>query len=142
MDVDRKLNPKKETNGAPPKSASKKKRKHPYIIGAAIITVFTVHFAWQVSFIQKGNLRVTEDILNSARLDVAPVEVQPDEKAVEDKPELAANKLEVEETAKNVVPVKYVPPENKRPPVEMKKNAAREPTAERLRRAEKLLTGF
>ena len=86
MDIDRKLNPKKETNGAPPKSASKKKRKHPYIIGAAIITVFTVHFAWQVSFIQKGNLRVTEDILNSARLDVAPVDAQ----AAEDEDEEVA----------------------------------------------------
>lgn len=143
MDVDRKLNPKKETNGAPPKSSSKTKNaKRPYIIGAAIIAVFAVHFAWQVSFIQRGNLQIAEDALNSARLDVAPVEVQPTEKTVEVKSELTAKKLEMEETAKSVVPVKYLSPENKRPPVEVKKNVAREPTAERRRRAEKLLTGF
>ncbi|MCY7346553.1 MAG: hypothetical protein LH614_10090, partial [Pyrinomonadaceae bacterium] len=111
MDVDRKLNPKKETNGAPPKSSSKTKNaKRPYIIGAAIIAVFAVHFAWQVSFIQRGNLRITEDALNNARLDVMPVEVQPNEKTVEVKLESTAKKSETEEIAKSVVPVKYVPP--------------------------------
>lgn len=106
------------------------------------MAVFVVHFAWQISFIQRGNLQIAEDALNNARLDVAPVEVQPTEKTVEVKPKLTAKKSEIEETAKSVVPVRYLPAENKRQPIELKKKMAREATAERLRRAEKLLTGF
>ena len=146
MDVERETNIKKETNGALPKSSSQEKKgNRTCIIGVAIAAVFVLHFAWQVSFIQRGNLRITEDALNSARLDVmpvetAPVEVQPTEKTAEVKLESTVKKSETEETAKSVIPVKYVPPENKSLPVEMKKKTAREP-AERLRRAEKLLTG-
>ncbi len=134
---------KKEAGGAPPNnSPTKEKGRRRYKITAAILAIFVLHFAWQFSFIQRENLRMAEDSLNTARLDVLPVEDQTAVEPVEITTETAAKTSVVERTVKSVVPVKYTPPENNRPPVELKKKAAREPRSERLRRAEKLLTGF
>ncbi len=123
-------------------SLNKEKEKRSYKIAAAILAVFVIHLAWQFSFVARENLRITEAVMNDARLDVLPVESQPNEKAAEVRPDLAVKRTAVEEVAESVVPVKYSPTENNRPPVEVKKKAAREPRSERLRRAEKLLTGF
>ena len=143
MSFERRRNLRKKTVGTSPEILpTAKKGRRPYKIAAAILAIFAVHFAWQFSFIQKENLRIAQDSLNNARLAVLPVETQPEEKTAEIKPDLTPKKTAVEETAKNVVRVKYSPPENNRPPVEVKKNPASQPRSERLRRAEKLLTGF
>lgn len=143
MSFDKNQNQKKDTRGARTENArAAVKRARGYKIAAAILAIFVLHFVWQFSFIQRENLRVTEDSLGSARFDVAPVESQPNVTPAEIKTDLTAKKTRVKETVKKVTPVKYSPPESKSPPIEPKKKAAREPKSERLRRAEKLLTGF
>ena len=150
------------TDTQPENSPTGGKAKRPYIIAAAILAVFLTHAAWQFSFVQGEKLRITEDVMNNAQLEVLPAATQPDEKAVEAETVLTAEKVTVVETvqetaqktvqkavqktgaepARSVVAVRYAPPENNRRTVETKKKTAREPRSERLRRAEKLLTGL
>ena len=120
--------------------ANKKKGRR-YKIVAAILAVFVLHFAWQIWFVQKENLRAVEDSLKNSQIEVLPVERQPKEDVPEIKIDLA-EKIENEKVSKNSLPIKFSPPENKRPQTELKRNPARESKSERLRRAEKLLTGF
>jgi hypothetical protein len=142
MNFEPNQNPKKQINGRQPKnSLTEKKWKPPYRIAAAILAVFVLHFVWQVSFIQKENLRIVEDSLNVVRLDVLPVESPPNEKTVEISSNSAAKKKEVENVSKSV-PIKYTPSEHKSLRPQVKKKTALDPTSARLRRAEKLLTGF
>lgn len=154
------------TDTQPENSPTGGKAKRPYIIAAAILAVFLTHAAWQFSFVQGEKLRITEDVMNNAQLEVLPAATQPDEKAVEAETVLTAEKVTVVETvqetaqktaqktvqkavqktgaepARSVVAVRYAPPENNRRTVETKKKIVREPRSERLRRAEKLLTGL
>ena len=122
-------------------SMTNKNKRRRYKIVAAILAVFVLHFAWQFSFVQKENLRVTENSIKNSRIEVLPVESQPKEDVAEIKPDLV-EKIEANETPKNSLPIKFSPPENKREQAELKKNPPRESKSERLRRAEKLLTGF
>lgn len=132
----------KQTNGKRTKnSLTEKKGRRTFKIAAAILTVFVLHFAWQVSFVQKENLRVVEDSLNVVHLNVLPAENLPDEIPVEIGSDSTAKKKEIENLPKSM-PIKYSPPEHKssRPLVE--KKTALNLRSARLRRAEKLLTGF
>jgi hypothetical protein len=146
MNFERNQNPKLEANGAQRKnSLTENKGKRPYKIAAAILAVLVLHFAWQFSFVQKENTQVAEDSLNFVRLDVLPVESLLKEKTVESGTDSTAKKTEAENVSKSGVPIKYSPPAYKstRSAVKtVKKKTAREPRSERLRRAEKLLTGF
>lgn len=125
----------------PNNSTAKKKKRRSYKIVAAIAAVFVLHFAWQFSFVQKENLRVVEDSLKNAQIEVLPVEIQPKADVAEIKTSLA-EKIVDEKAPKNSLPIKFSPPENKRQQTELKKNPSRESKSVRLRRAEKLLTGF
>ena len=132
-----------EASGTQPKSLlAEKKGKRPYKIAATILAVLVLHFTWQFSFVQKENLRIAEDSLNVLPLDVLPIESLTNKKNVEISPNLAEKKTEAAAIPKSVMPVKFSPIENKSPQSQVKKKAARDPKAERLRRAEKLLTGF
>lgn len=143
MKFKRQLSPKLTASGAvPDKSFVKRERRRIYLIAAAILAVFVVHFAWQFSFVQKENLRIAEDSMNDAQLNAPVADVPPIEETVEIKTDSAPKKPIIEEPAKSVLPAKYAPPPVKTPSPEMNKKAVRDLRSERLRRAEKLLTGF
>lgn len=125
----------------PKKPTANKKKARRYKIVAAILAVFVLHFAWQFSFVQKENLRAVEDSLKNSQIEVLPAESQSKEEVAEIKTDLA-EKIENQEVPKNSLPIKFSPPENKLQQAELKKNSPRESRSERLRRAEKLLTGF
>ncbi len=142
MNLEPDQNSKKQTNGKQMKnSLTEKKGKRTYKIAAAILTVFVLHFAWQVSFVQKENLRVVEDSLNVGHLNVLPAKNLPDEVPIEISSNSTAKKKEIENVPKSM-PIKYSPPEHKSPRPQVKKKTALDLRSARLRRAEKLLTGF
>lgn len=142
MNANRNKNLQKKADGRQPvKTSNDNRGRRRYKIAAAILAVFVLHFAWQFSFIQSENQRIVVNSLNEAKLEPAPVEIQTVAEIAADKPASAVKNERIREAARNIVPAQFSPPDNQPPPA-TKKKAAREPTQKRLRRAEKLLTGF
>ena len=114
------------------------------IIIAGILAIAVVHFAVQLSFIRSENSRSDELTaqIEGLKSEVPPVEVkQPDSRIIDIKPE----EYEVRKVKVVTIP-EYVQPAPRRQ-VEIvqpqpKKKPARETKAERLRRAERILTGI
>lgn len=110
--------------------------KHYTIIGAVILAITVMHFVLQISFIQKENLRAVE---------TAPEIVQPPEQAVQvieiNPKEYEVRKVEIITIPEVVQPV--APRQTEAAPVRIpsRKKPVRESRAERLRRAERILTG-
>lgn len=123
-------------------SYAEKPKKKRYKMAAAIFAIFVLQFVWQFSFIQSEKLRNVEKILKNIQIEELPVEIKTDEKPVEVKTDYAEKKSEVKSPAKNIQPIVYSQPENKPVQEIIKKKTSRETKSERLRRAEKLLTGF
>lgn len=115
------------------------------IIGTIILGIAFLHFGMQINFIQKETLRSFQAAIETEKVpiedDVEPA--LPVEQALEISPEhLSEKKVEVT----TVPEIKAVPIRKKEiilpePKVERKKEV-RETRAERLRRAEKILTGI
>lgn len=120
------------------------------IIILVILAITIGHFVTQISFIESENKRTVESLAKSEpviklnKTEVAESKTQPPETTPTDEV-LSANPPE---SPKEVQPVKIGQKESRRqtetaPPVKtLKKEAKGESKAERLRRAEKLLTGF
>jgi eukaryotic-like serine/threonine-protein kinase len=132
-----------ELNNEPPYSVSGKSgRKRYKIAGAAIFAILVLHSVWQFSFIQSENLRAAEAELKTIQLEKLPVPVKKDKPPVEVKPVYEAKKSDVVISPKAVQPATYRQSEIKPAPPTPKKKAVSESKSERLRRAEKLLTGM
>ena len=132
-----------ELNPEPPNSvAGKPGRKRYKIAGAAIFAILVLHSVWQFSFIQSENLRAAEAELKTIQLEKLPVAVKKDKPPVEVKPVYEAKKSDVVISPKAVQPATYRQSETKPAPPTPKKKPFPESKAERLRRAEKLLTGM
>lgn len=126
----------------PDNSFAGKSGKKRYKLAAAIFAVFVLQFVWQFSFIQSENLRRVENSLKNIQLEDLPVEIKTDDKPVEVKTDYAEKKSEIKNPAKNILPIAFPQPENKPVREIIKPKTSRETKTERLRRAEKLLTGF
>ncbi|HSK72855.1 MAG TPA: hypothetical protein VK892_14230 [Pyrinomonadaceae bacterium] len=112
---------------------SKLTLNHYTIAGAAIFAIIVVHFVLQFTFIQSENFR-------SALISIPPEPIK--EKSVEIKTINEPIKLDIVTIPKTAAPT-VSPPQRKilTPQTVVKKKEPRESRAERLRRAEKILTG-
>ena len=116
----------------------------------AIAAVIVLHFVFQFSFIQKQNLRLAEESVRSAPLDALPDEKpeprqEAEKEIIETKNRDYESKFEGVKAKPKIVSTTPVrPPPEKSPPARkaVKKKAPAESRAERLRRAEKILTGI
>jgi hypothetical protein len=121
------------------------------LIGTAIFSIIILHFVWQFAFFQNAELRSEKitppNLANktnvAAEINAVEVKTNAEVKAVEGKTEQAAKKPERVKAAAAVPVAPVIRAEPKIAPAKMiiKKKEFRESTAERLRRAEKLLTG-
>lgn len=138
---------KRRTSSASQKSVSLSYK----IAGAAVLLVLVTHFVWQFSFIQKENLRAAETDFQATLPIEKSAANEPNQLSAEIKTEVPPKPIEnelIEEDEESPKPIKIVKievpsvkraTETKAVP---KNKSARETHAERLRRAEKLLTGF
>ena len=132
--------------------SAKSGNKRYKIAGAAIFAVLVLHTVWQFSYIQSENLRTTEASLKvvppfapltEIKTIEPPVESKKDDQPVEVKPVYRTKNADVINSTKTVQKAIYrlAEPVAPAPPASVKKKAA-ESKSERLRRAEKMLTGF
>ena len=144
--------------------SAKKAGQKRYVFGAAaILAVLIFHSFWQFSYIQSESLRTAEEIVKTDEPEQVPtvaklpepfVEAATEVEKVEAKPITESKKSDIVAAEKNIPSertvqrtnyrqneVKPVPKSVVEPPV-VKKKAAPESKGERLRRAEKLLTGM
>ena len=127
-------------------NSGKSRKKRYKMAGAAIFAMIILHFAWQFSFIQSEKLRAAETSVKAVLPEKTLVEAEKEQPL-----ELQQNELiqPVDETKnsgdfnseKAVQPNLYQELETKTA-ANSKKKTIPESKAERLRRAEKLLTGY
>ncbi len=151
-------------------SQKKSGQKRYMVAAAAIFAVLVLHSVWQFSYIQTENLRTAEESMQIAdesvqtiqpvqpvQLDQLVIETESNEPSVEQetekqivetksayeaKPVYKAKEPEIIDSEKTIQKAAYRQNEPKSAPPIVKKKAAPESKAERLRRAEKLLTGM
>ncbi len=132
-----------DLNSEPLNSGSGKSgRKRYKIAGAAIFAILVLHSVWQFSFIQSENLRAAEAELKTIQPEKLLVPVKKDKPPVEVKPVYEAKKSDAVISPKTVQPATYRRSEIKPAAPTPKKKPVLESKTERLRRAEKLLTGM
>lgn len=123
----------------------KKSTKYYATIGAGILGIAFLHFGLQMTYIQRENLRSYEAAVETNKVEVPQIEENiPAEQTVEIKPEqFAIKEIEV---IRNPEVTKTVPRRQIEPVVPEKrvvrKKEATETRTERLRRAERILTGI
>ena len=123
-------------------------KKHHLLIGAGILAVMIVHFAIQTAFIQSEKLRSVESAMQSEKVNFNKIVVEETfvpAIEIEDEDFQAQTVNDVKVT-KSVQPiprrqekVDATPTTNKKKSLRETKKASK---AERLRRAEQILTGF
>lgn len=124
-------------------NARKPGHKRYKIAGAAIFAILVLHTIWQFSFIQSENLRAAEAELETIKPEKLPVPIKESEPPVKVNSVYQAKKSDVVISPKTVQPAAYRQSETKiAPPPMLKKKPVVESKSERLRRAEKLLTGM
>ncbi len=131
-------------------SSAKSRQTRYKIAGAAICAVIVLHFVWQFSFIQSEKLRaaqnsviaVTPDkTLNKIQQNQPPLDLKNDESS-QSAPVYDAKNSDLINSEKVIEPAAKRQTETKSAPLVPAKKAVPESKNERLRRAEKLLTGF
>lgn len=123
-----------------PLSKGKSAPRHYTIAGAAILAVIILHFVSQFIFFQSEKISPKTEAINHRSVEIEP-EIEP---IAEFTTESAAKKPSPVRKPETVAPTVTVQPEIKPAPpsrVVIKKKEPRQSRAERLRRAEKLLTG-
>ncbi len=125
------------------KSIFKKSGKYYVIIGLFIMTIAVTHFALQMNFIQKENLQSVETAVGIEKNFETEVEKNsPAKQIIEIAPEqVEVKKVEVITLPEYVKPAPRQRKETVPAPKPVKKKEVRETRAERLRRAERILTG-
>lgn len=121
----------------------KKSKKYYAMIGMFIMTIAVVHFALQMIFIQKENLETVKSAVEIENNFETAVEIKsPAKQIIEIEPEqVEVNKVEVITIPEFVKPAPRQRKETVPATKPVKKKEVRETRAERLRRAERLLTG-
>lgn len=128
-------------------------KKKNVIIVLVILAILVGHFLTQMSFIESENKQIIESLAKTEPMIEPNISAQP--QIDEDKPpELKAEKTDIIvppqplKSQKNIQPVKIAQREAIHQPQKaplknpLKKEVMRDSKAERLRRAEKILTGF
>ncbi|MDQ3800943.1 MAG: hypothetical protein M3384_16090 [Acidobacteriota bacterium] len=120
-------------------SGRKPARRHYTRAGAAIFVIIVLHFVSQFIFFQSEKVLPKTEALNRQS-----VEIKPENKPEINKPETAvtAKKPEAAVSIPTVAPVVQPQPASAPSRIMIKKKEPRESKAERLRRAERLLTGI
>jgi hypothetical protein len=117
-------------------------QRHYTRAGAAIFVIIILHFVSQFIFFQSEKvLPETEEALNRQSVELKPAENKPEIS----KPESAVTAKKPEAAAINITdaaPIVQPQPASATPRTVIKKKETRESRAERLRRAERLLTGI
>ena len=130
-------------NEPPPAVTAGKLGRKPYrIAGATIFVILVLQSMWQFSFIQSENLRLAEVSLKASIPVEPPIKIETNKPPVEITTVNKAKKSDVVDSEKIVQKITYRQTEIKSAPPEIRKKAVPESKAERLRRAEKLLTGM
>lgn len=101
---------------------------------AAILTIGILHFAFQISFIQSEKTQVAENPVKIETVSEQPAETKPSEFEVK--------KADIILPPKPAPQIKQRQPELAPAKPQLKKKDSVETRAERLRRAEKILTGI
>ena len=126
-------------------SSFKKSTKYYATIGAGILGIAFLHFGLQMTYIQKENLRSYEAAVETNKIEVPQTEENiPAEQTVEIKPEqVVIKEIEVVKAPEisKTVPRRQAEPAAPEKRV-VKKKEATETRSERIRRAEKILTGI
>jgi cytoskeletal protein RodZ len=121
-----------------PSVLSKLTRRNNTIAGAAILAVIVLHFVSQFVFFQGENPAPKIEAINQPIAEIksenAPV--------AEIKTESEAKKPEIADAPDAIPPIVQPEPKNAPSRVVIKKKESRESRAERLRRAERILTGI
>lgn len=125
----------------------KKSTKYYATIGAGILGIAFVHFGLQMTYIQRENLRSYEAAVETNKIEVPQTEENiPAEKTIEIKPEQVVIKEKEIEIIKVPEVSKAVPRRQSEAVAPEKRNVRKKDTTEtrteRIRRAEKLLTGI
>ena len=143
------------------KSVVRRKKEHFALAGLAICAIIVFHLAFQFSFIQSENVKIVEELSKNEQPEEAenfsePIDENVVEPDINDAVEMEAEQTESEkaetrikyetEKPENIVKPKTVssrvqPRPKTAPRSVIKKKDRRETRAERLRRAEKILTG-
>lgn len=132
-----------DLNNEPPTVMAGKLGRKPYrIAGATIFIILVLQSIWQFSFIQSENLRLAEVSLKASIPVEPPIKIETGKPPVEITTVNKAKKSDVVDSEKTVQKITYRQTEIKPAPPEIRKKAVPESKAERLRRAEKLLTGM
>lgn len=121
----------------------KKSGKYYALIGLFIMTIAIAHFSLQMNFIQKENLESVETAVGKEKNFKTEVEKNsPDKQLIEIAPEqYEVKKVEVITIPEIVKPAPRQRKETVPVPKPVRKKEVRETRAERLRRAERILTG-
>ncbi|CAN5874899.1 hypothetical protein BH20ACI4_BH20ACI4_09520 [soil metagenome] len=125
------------------KSLLKKSGKYYALIGLFIMTIAVAHFSLQMNFIQKENLQSVETAVGNGNNFKTEVEKNsPAKQIIEIAPEqYEVKKVEVITIPEFIKPVPRQLKESIAAPKPVRKKEVRETRAERLRRAERVLTG-
>lgn len=139
------------------KSFFKRFSKKHLFIGAGILTVMIVHFVIQTAFIQSEKMRSVESELQSKNINFNEIIVE-EQKAFAPPIEVKSEDFEIESEEFEVEKVSEVKPAKNSQPIlrgqekdvavkspvrkKTRSETKRETRAERLRRAEQILTGF
>lgn len=124
-----------------------KSKKYYMVIGAVILGIAVVHFGMQMFFIQKETLRSFESAIETDNVPFSDVETVEATSPVEQTLEISPEHLSEKKVAVITVPElkiverrkkEFVTPE----PKIIRKKEVRETRADRLRRAERILTGI
>lgn len=125
-----------------PALLNKPKQRYYIKVGAAIFVVIVLHFVSQFTFLRNENIQIEETSakIENKQENKQTVENKPE---VEVKPDYEAKNLNIPTTPVSVAVPKISEDEPKDAPSRAmpKKKELRESKAERLRRAEKILTG-
>lgn len=131
------------------KSGQKKRYK---IAGAAIFAILVAHIGWQFFYIRSENLRAAEEVvlknnqpdrrLSESKQSELPVAETPLARQTAAESLYKAENSDVEDSEKSVQTAAFRRSASKTEAPVAKKKPARESKPERLRRAEKLLTGM
>jgi serine/threonine protein kinase len=129
-------------------SSGKTQQRRYKVAGAAICAMIVLHFFWQFSFIQSEKLRTAETAIKESMPEKTVMESEKDQPRIELEKDESIQSVDELKNSGDINSEKAIQPsddtqaETKSAPTDSKKKTTPESKNERLRRAEKLLTGF
>jgi serine/threonine protein kinase len=129
-------------------NSGKTQQRRYKLAGAAICAMIVLHFFWQFSFIQSEKLRTAETAIKENLPEKTVIEAEKDQPRIELEKDESIETVDESKDSGDINSEKAIelPADNqaetKSAPTDSKKKTTPESKNERLRRAEKLLTGF